>query len=301
MKFKIPGMPKACFVILAVLCLGGNVAKSQSVLQAAFFQNQYITNPAMAGLTQGLNLNLGLQQQFNSVPGSPKMQNFTADYNSGGNVGTGLNVNNDQAGLISRTRIMATYAYHLRLGKNDKLNFGLSLGLNNVFIDYNRIIGDPGDGSVDKFNRRSVYVDGDLGVAYTSSQFTIQGAVPNLRSIFLKNDQELDALRNTFFTAVSYKLLLNNNNNFTLEPKVAYRGIKGFDNILDTGANLNMAEYNFSISGMYHSNKSGTIGVGINLKPVDVLLAYTNNTSSLNSYANNTFEIGLKLNLLNKE
>nr|WP_294947164.1 PorP/SprF family type IX secretion system membrane protein [uncultured Mucilaginibacter sp.] len=287
-------------IVITLLTAGIHRVSAQATFQSAYFQNQYIVNPAMAGFEKGLNLNLGLQQQFNSVPGSPKMQNFTADYRPGDNVGLGLNVNSDQSGLISRTRAMATYAYHLPVGEEDKLNFGLSFGINNVYIDYNKIVGDPNDVSVGLFNRRTVYVDGDLGLAYTSSQLTLQCAVPNLRSIFFKDDQELQALRNTFFTAISYKLPISDNN-FTVEPKLAYRGIKGFDNILDAGANLDMPDYNLSVSGFYHSNKSATVGVGISFKPVNVLLAYSNNTGSLNSYANNTFELGLKINLLNKD
>lgn len=286
---------------LSFLTTTNEALAQANTFHAQYFQNQYIANPAMAGLEKGLNLNLGLQQQFNSVPGSPKMQSFTADYQSAANVGIGLNVNSDQFGLISRTKVMATYAYHLPVGETDRLNFGLSLGANNVYIDYNKIIGDPGDVSVDKFNRRTIYVDGDLGLAYTSSQLTLQSAIPNLRSIFFKDDEELEALRNTFFTAVSYKFSVDENNAISLEPKAVYRGVKGVKNIVDAGANLAMPDYNFSISGMYHSNKSATVGVGIILNPLFVVLAYTNNTSSLNSYGNNTFEIGLKLNLLNKD
>jgi type IX secretion system PorP/SprF family membrane protein len=287
-------------IVITLLTAGIHRVSAQATFQSAYFQNQYIVNPAMAGFEKGLNLNLGLQQQFNSVPGSPKMQNFTADYRPGDNVGLGLNVNSDQSGLISRTRVMATYAYHLPVGEEDKLNFGLSFGINNVYIDYNKIVGDPNDVSVGLFNRRTVYVDGDLGLAYTSSRLTVQGAVPNLRSIFFKDDKELQALRNTFFTAISYKLPLSGNN-FTVEPKLAYRGVKGFDDIFDAGANLDMPDYNLSVSGFYHSNKSATLGVGISFKPVNVLLAYSNNTGSLNSYANNTFELGLKINLLNND
>lgn len=288
--------------LLLMLLISTRTALAQAGFQSMYFQNQYMANPAMAGMEEGLNLNLALQQQFNSVPGSPKMQNFTADYNSGNNVGIGLNVNNDQSGLISRTRVMSSYAYHLPVGEKDKLNFGLSFGINNVYINYNRVVGDQGDVSVDRFNRRSIYVDGDLGLSYTSSNFTIQGAVPNLRSVFFKNsDGELDAVRAIFFSAISYKLAVNEDTDMSFEPKVVYRGVKSFKNILDAGFNLNMPDYKFSISGMYHSNKSATLGVGLALKPVDLLVAYTNNTGSLNSYANNTFELGLKLSLVRKD
>jgi hypothetical protein len=64
-------------------------------------------------------------------------------------------------------------------------------------------------------------------------------------------------------------------------------------------ANLVMADYNFSVLGIYHSNQSATIGVGFELKPVALVLSYTNNTGPLRSYANNTFEVGIKYAIVN--
>jgi len=275
-----------------------------SGMQTMYYQNQYLANPAMAGLEQGLNLNLGYQQQWTSVPGGPKLQNFTADYNSGNRVGLGLNVNSDVAGLINRTRVMGTYAYHLPLNdKDDKLSFGLSLGINNTYIDYTKVNGDQGDASVQNYNQRNVYVDGDFGISYTSEKLNVQAAIPNLKSVFFNDDanSNLEVDRATFFSAVSYKAHLDNGiSNITLEPKVAFRGVKGFDNILDAGAMLTMNDYKLNFSGMYHTNKSFTVAFGVGLENMSLVGAYTNNTGPLSVYANNTFEFGIKLKMFNK-
>jgi type IX secretion system PorP/SprF family membrane protein len=269
--------------------------------QAMYFQNQYLANPAMAGMDKGLNLSTGYQREWTTIAGGPRLQNFTIDYNSGNRVGLGFIVNADQSGLIDRTRIMGTYAYHLPLSDNSKLNFGVSFGINDSYIDYGKLQGDPGDVSVQLFNQRRVYVDGDLGIAYTSNGFNVQVAMPNLGSIiFNKQVDNLDVDRSTFYTAASYLIPLSTNSgSFTLEPKVAFRGIKGFQSIVDAGANLVMTDYNFSVLGMYHSNESATIGVGFELKPVALVLSYTNNTGPLRSYANNTFEVGIKYAIVN--
>jgi type IX secretion system PorP/SprF family membrane protein len=284
-----------------LIIIGGQQAKAQLTgFNSMYFENEYLANPAMAGLQKGLNIDLGYQQQWTNVPGAPKLQNVTADYNSGNNVGLGINVNADQAGLISRTRAIATYAYHLPLnGNNSKLNFGLSLGINDTYIDYNKIVGDAGDVQAANFNNQGVYLDGDFGISYTTNKLTVQGAVPNLKSVFFPKDgEDLDVDRSTFFTAASYKFIPNNEyNNITIEPKVAFRGIKGFDNILDAGVNLDMTKYDFNVSTIYHTNKTITFGVGLNLLETDLLFAYTNNTGPLSAYANNTFEFGVKLKL----
>jgi type IX secretion system PorP/SprF family membrane protein len=283
-----------------LIIIGGQHARAQlTSFHSMYFENEYLANPAMAGLQKGLNIDLGYQQQWTNVPGAPKLQNVTADYNSGNNVGLGINVNADQAGLINRTRAMVTYAYHLPINSNSKLNFGLSLGINDTYIDYSKIVGDAGDIQAANYNNQKVYVDGDFGISYTTNKLTVQGAIPNLKSVFFQKDgEDLDVDRSTFFTAASYKFISDNRyNNITVEPKVAFRGIKGFDNILDAGLNVDLTNYNFNLSGIYHTNKTITFGVGFSLPATDLLFAYTNNTGPLRSYANNTFEFGVRLKL----
>ena len=293
------------FCMMAAITIQVQKVQAQlSGMQTMYYQNQYLANPAMAGMEQGLNINLGYQQQWASVPGSPRIQNFTADYNPGNNVGLGLNVNSDNAGLINRTRVMGTYAYHLPLSdKDNRLNFGLSLGINDTYIDYTKVNGDQGDVSVQDFNQRSVYVDGDFGISYTSQKFTVQAALPNMKTLFFSNDNNnnLEIDRATFFTALSYKAHVDNGiSNYTLEPMLAFRGVKGFDNILDAGVQMTMLDYNINFGGMYHTNKSFTVTFGLNLTAMDIMVAYSNNTGPLSIYANNTFEFGVKLKVFKK-
>jgi type IX secretion system PorP/SprF family membrane protein len=284
-------------ITLAVIVFGTVQVKAQLTgFHSVYFDNEYLGNPAMAGMEKGLNVNLGYQAQWTTIPGGPKLQNVTADYNSGDRVGLGVMVNADQAGLISRTRAMATYAYHLPLSANDKLNFGLSLGVSDTYIDYSKINGDQSDPQAAAFNQRTVYIDGDFGAAYTNNKLTLQGTIPNLKSIFFPTENEnLEVDRLTFFTAASYKQSFNG---CMIEPKVVYRGVKGFDNILDGGANFLLTNYGFNVSGMYHSNQTITAGLGLDLHVMTLLFAYTNNTGPLQAYANNTLEFGIKLKLL---
>jgi type IX secretion system PorP/SprF family membrane protein len=289
---------------IAIVALSFSTASAQlSGFQSAYFQNQYLTNPAMAGIDKGLNLNLGYQQQWTSANGGPKLQNLTADYNSGNRVGLGINISNDQAGLIRRTRIMGTYAYHLPLNnKNEKLNFGLSVGFNDSYIDFSQIIADPGDVAAQSYNQRSTYFDGDLGISYTSDKFNIQASIPNLKSVFFGSDAEsLSVDRSTFYTAISYKIALTKNeNDLSLEPKLAFRGIKGFDNLFDIGANFVVPTYHANLTALYHTNQSLTFAAGLEIDKIGLLLAYTNNTGPMSSYANHTFELGLAYKLWNK-
>jgi type IX secretion system PorP/SprF family membrane protein len=297
-------------ICLAMVVLFANQAHAQLTnIQSIYFQNQYLANPAMAGMEPQLNLNMDYHQQWIGVPGSPTLSTFTADYNSGNKVGLGLNIYNSNAGLINRTRIMGTYAYHIKVNdKGGKISLGLSVGLSNAYIDYSNVVGDQGDLAVSEFNKNGLFADGDLGVAYTSNKFNAQLALPNLkRTFFKKASDDVDVEASTFYAALSYKIQLTyaaNYSVFSIEPKVAYRGVMGFSNIFDVGFNLNRTtfddNYQLNMQGIYHSDNSLSWGAGIDYHTLGILFTYTYNTGPLSSYANNTFELGISLKLLKK-
>lgn len=294
----------AGILLLLVVITGTEVSAQLNPLAGIYFNNEYLGNPAMAGIEQGLNLNLGYRQQWSSVPGAPVTQSITAHYGTGKKVGLGLNIHNDEAGLIKRTRVMGTYSYHLPLNdESQKLRFGISLGFMDDRVMSENINGDQNDASVGKFNQRETYIDGDFGVAYTSNKLTVQGAIPNLKGFLQKEDINGAADRPTFFSAVSYKFYFPKAmDGFEVEPKVALRGVEGFDNIVDVGANFSVANRAASVMAVYHSSESATIGMAAVIKNFgDITANYTTATSALSEYTSGNFQIGLKLTLLRQK
>ncbi|QKJ31111.1 PorP/SprF family type IX secretion system membrane protein [Mucilaginibacter mali] len=289
-------------LLMSVLLISGTLgAKAQlNPFQAMYFQNPYQYNPAMAGMEQALRLNIGYRQQWSNFPGTPKTALFTADMQPARNVGIGLNVNDDQEGLIRQTRVMGSYAYHLPLNsENEKLSFGVSLGVNDAHIDYNKVSGDLTDQQIAQYNQLKAYVDGDFGMAYTNDKLTVSGALPNLKSVFFKaSDQRFDADRLLFITAVSYKIDMKTaDNSLTLEPLVAYRKVKGYKDIGDLGFNFTMNNYGIFLQGIYHTSQSMGLGVGLDQKSYLLNFSYNLETGVLSNYTRGAFEFGLKLRL----
>lgn len=286
-------------LLIAFAALGTTIAKAQlNPLSAQYFTNQYLINPAFAGADQGLKLNGAYRKLWSNVPGSPLTQNLTADYGFN-KVGLGLTVNNESAGLQRQTRVVGSYAYHLPLNDNgQQLHFGVSLGFMNQRLENADIYGNPNDPTVGQYNDRKTYLDGDFGVAYTSDKLNVQAAIPNLKSVLKKDVIKLADVA-TFYTAVSYKINLSEGaEGMDVEPKVAYRGVKGFDNIWDAGAQFSIANKQVMLLGMYHSTKNATFGLGMDYKKKYLISGtYTTQTSALSSYTNGSFELNLRLNL----
>ena len=271
-------------------------------LGSTYFQNPYILNPAMAGTEAGLQLDLATRQQWSVLPGAPKTQSITAVYGSGKKDGFGLNLYNDEAGLIKNTKVAGTYAYHLPLNNNgERLSFGISLGIMYERISYEQMDGDQGDQSVSNFSQRKTLLDGDFGAAYAGKRLTAQFALPNLKSFFQKEEAQGSKLVNTsgYFALLSYKFNFPNTmDGLGLEPTVRYRDIVGLDNIMDIGTNVTLAREQVNVLMMYHTTQNLSVGMGVKASPaIRIQGMYTSGTADLAGNTNGNFELNLKVNV----
>ncbi|MBB5622353.1 type IX secretion system PorP/SprF family membrane protein [Pedobacter cryoconitis] len=288
-----------CAALLTTGLLTGlqNASAQIRPLGTQYYENQYISNPAFAGMDEGMNINISYRNQWRSIPGSPVTMAVSGDYRVVDKVGVGFNVYNDKAGLIGRTRVMGTYAYHLPLNiENNALHFGISLGAMKERLDENSIIATPDDLAAARYNQRKSYVDGDFGVAYTTERLTLQGALPNLKKFFKKDDANT-VLGSIYLVAMSYKIGTTLDV-VSIEPKISFRGAKDIDNIWDIGTNLKLQNNLISFLGMYHSDKSSTFGVGLNYENFFIQGFYTSQLAGERQRTGGDFEINLKINLL---
>jgi type IX secretion system PorP/SprF family membrane protein len=257
----------------------------------------------MAGLDKGVQINLHYNRQTGDVPGSPVHQSLTVTYGDDKKAGLGLKVLNDKAGLFNQTRIMGSYAYHIPLAADQKLSFGLSLSVLKESLNADEVTGDPYDPAIRYFSDRGLSIDGDFGMAYSIKGLTVQGSIPSLRGVLKNDDYPDDVIRPRFFTAAGYKLTLDNGPGVVfVEPKVCYRGIKGYDNIWDAGVNVGLADNWLNVMSVYHSTQNETFGLGVNYKSKTTMsfmlsFMYTTETAAQKQYGSSEFEIGLKLSL----
>ncbi|PUZ30186.1 type IX secretion system membrane protein, PorP/SprF family [Chitinophaga costaii] len=285
--------------------LGGTAAaqsfnQTQALLEPSgtqYFQNQFLANPAMAGIDTGLHVNIAYRKQWNEINGAPVTKYLTADYQVSNRVGIGFHLMSDEAGLIDRTRGAFTYAYRVPLGQQHaQLSLALSLALDLQHLDVNKLDADPNDPSIGKYNRRDNFFEGEFGAAYTNDHFTLQAALPNVRSLFTGDTKTVDG-GSLYYTAAEYKFDVNTTIS-SITPKVAYRGVRGYAAIFDVGVNVRFFHDIGNIMLLYHTAGSVTAGVGFNiLKTVTLQALYTSQTGGIKTYVDGTFEIGLALHL----
>ena len=300
-KYRHYKINATSFLLMAALLLLSAAEGSAQVKipSTAYFQNQYLVNPALAGIHQKSNINASYGRMWNEVPGAPETTTFSGDFALGGNMGAGLQVLHDKVGLLQKTRIMGSYAYHVPLTDAHQLHLGLSAGAVLSKIDRSGVVGEVNDpllGSGAGDNNR---FDADFGAAYTyDKRLTIQGAASNLVSQFT-NKVVLGEDYPTFFAAISYKTKLNVEDGaeaIGIEPKVLVQGRDGDDPIFGAGANLTFIPELPQGSALEHSTHNFTFGLGINFQSrASALVMYETKPSDLKGVnTGDSFNFGLR-------
>ena len=281
--------------IIATICMVlacTQVWAQLNPLQAQYFVNPYLANPAMAGKDGDFLLNLSYRSQWNNVPGAPETQALTAEYGKG-RVGFGLNVNHDRAGLQRFTSILGRYAYRMPLAKDGEtlLHMGFSGGMYAERVSSEDIQGEAGDPQVVAYNERFVNFEANVGLALTTRRLTTELALPNLRGLLWSREKDIINAP-IFYSSLSYKIPFTG---AALEPKLVYREIKGTNNVLDAGAQFTFVEGQVMLNGFYHSNQSLSFGLVVDVQRKYLIgFCHTMHTGELSDYTVGDFELSLR-------
>jgi type IX secretion system PorP/SprF family membrane protein len=166
-------MKKLIYIIL--LITGPVIAFAQQ--DPIFTQNQFNTltiNPAYAGSSEALSLNLIDRMQWVGMEGSPNTLMFSGSTNfTNPHIGIGLYAFRDALGPTVETGLMGSFAYRILFPKS-KLSFGVQFGFNYLDIDWNAL--NPEDQSdpliINQVSNKAV-PDAGVGIYYYSDRFYV--------------------------------------------------------------------------------------------------------------------------------
>lgn len=279
---------------LALVFLLSIESKAQvSPPMSMYYLNEYLYNPAVAGKVQGFNVGLSYKNNLTGSNGQTVGNTITVDYGMGKN-GFGVFVNTDKDGLLNVNRFGASYAYNVQTSKTGNLRFGLSAGVTTLKVNMNDIIGDGTDVLPAQYD--DYVFDGDLGAHYTDDKLSLSAVAPNLRSLIYSENVSDGYNYSTFYFSAAYEVL---SGPIKLTPKILYRGMDGYDNIVDVGVNAQFAEDKFNLLAFYHSSNNVSMGLGFNLlKKYQMQATYSLPiNSNLKKYTYGAVELGIKVNL----
>ncbi|MDH3382283.1 MAG: PorP/SprF family type IX secretion system membrane protein, partial [Flavobacteriaceae bacterium] len=166
--------------VFLIMGLVGAVGFAQQDPSFSLYQyNMSVVNPAYAGTSDQLELNLNFRKQWVGIEGSPQTQALNISSPINDRVGLGLTFVNDKVFILKETDIYADFSYKLPINVDTDLFLGLKAGGSMINIDLISLgINDPlFSEDVSKFNPNL-----GMGAYLKGEKYFINLSVPGLLS-----------------------------------------------------------------------------------------------------------------------
>lgn len=248
------------YIVLLLIMMPAGILGQQLPLYSQYMFNQYLINPAVAGSDGFTSFNLTAREQWLGYSGAPRTYSFSYQtrllkrgylirgsssgrkvlrQRSEGRVGLGGYVFNDRNGIIDRTGIQASYAYHFWLYGGTQLSFGLSGTAFHFRIDEDEIRFEDVDDPIllNSDLRKGVFVpDANFGVYLLNYRYNLGFSVEQLFQSFAKiGNPGYDnmAMMRHYYLMGSYTFTLSPESD--IQPNFLFRMSEQFRPQMDMG------------------------------------------------------------------
>lgn len=169
--------------ILLFCCIGAlssNFAQ-QTQLSSLYTFNPVLMNPAEAGYNNITDVSLSFRKQWTGITGTPTTSWISGHTALNEKMGLGGVIIYDEMAFVKNIDAKLSYAYHLKLAKDFKLSFGLSVGVQQSTISTSNVIADDySDEILVGGNTSGILFDAQFGTAIAFKKFKLGVNTPQL-------------------------------------------------------------------------------------------------------------------------
>lgn len=246
-------MKKNIYISISGILLSLLSYAQQDPSYSQYFFNPMYVNPGYAGSRDVLSGTLVHRSQWVSMDGAPVSQSLNIHsalpYT---NIGLGLQVDNDKAGPMRNTSIAAIFAYHLHLGPEARLAFGIAGQVSDIRVDFSKInVEDVSDQSFMNNSASSWVPDASAGLYFYKRKFFAGVSARNLiQSRFKLQDVQganLAQFSRHYYATVG--VVKSISDNFAIRPSMLVKYVKGAPALFDLNAALIYKEQLFIGAG----------------------------------------------------
>ncbi len=296
-------MRKKVYIYCLVL-LSGLMRAQQLPMYSNYFYKPMVYNPAYTGdkdVTEVFALN---RSQFSDFQGAPVFNALAVDGKlQDKKAYLGFLVANQRKGITSNTNAMASYAYRANLQEDVYFKFGLSVGVFDQSINYNKVVvANYSDPSLFTSQQRKTVLDGNAGFSFYLKKLDIGIAIPQLFSGKVNYTDNSDIrsyyrMSRHIAASVKYDIALDQSEEILLSPNIIVRKVTNAPLQYDAGLNLNWKD-KFWVGAMYRSNYAIGINAGLTLnRRFSVGYSYDYMMGSIANYAGTSSEIMIAVKL----
>ena len=279
---------KRITILIFSICLAVNLKGQQLPQITQYMNNNYVVNPAVAGMYDYYQVNTTIRNQWLGIDEGPRTSVISIYGKHNENVGLGGTVYNDFTGPTSRIGGSASYTYKIKIVKKIDLSLALQAGFTQFkIIKDNLSVQDHQDPLMLGGNIVRTLPDATFGVNLSGNRWYIGASIPQLLSselrlmddnfarIYDKTKQEGNLARHIY---VLGSFNYNIHPNILVEPNFFLKYVAGYTAI-DIGLKTEYKEMIW-IGMNYKLNND--------LSTIAALLGYT---------INNRFNIGYSYGL----
>jgi len=293
-------MRKILITISLAFIVTGTYAQ-QIPFTSQYMFNDYLINPAVGGSLEYIPVSLSVRSQWAGLEGSPKTQFFSAHSKLGKKIGVGGYVFNDETGPIKQQGIQLSYSYHLKLGEESNLSFGLGGMLFSHSISRAKLkFDEPGDETLNNIRQSAVSPDASFGMLFYAKKYKVGVAVPqifqnNLYDSYV-NDNQNTLVRHYFFHG---EYIFTITDDIDIVPGTLMKMI--------TGAPI---QYDINVKGLYkkkywlgvsYRNQESIVALlGLTYKNLQFGYSYDYTLTDIKGYSSGTHELFLSLKVHSK-
>lgn len=281
-------------MVLLAGTLGASAQQESQYTQ--YMYNTMTFNPGYTGSREALSA-MGLYRtQWVGLDGAPKTMNFSVQSPIGIHSGLGLNVVSDQIGPTKATGVTANYSYTI-LGSTDvKYSFGISAGLDNFTVDYNKINPENPDPYLTGIESKMSPNVGAGFYVHSYNWYVGLSAPRLLKTTFF------DDAKATTYSASSHFYLMGGyvfdlNPYLKFKPAAMIKAVSGAPLAVDLSANF-LINDKFTLGAAYRWDAavSGMAGFQIT-DGLNIGYAYDYDTTHIGNYNSGSHEIFLRFEL----
>jgi len=301
-----------------LLLPGITVSAQQLPLYSQYMMNEFLINPATAGYDGYTSFNLTAREQWVGLEGAPMTHSFSWQTrllkrsfiirqrtpkkkvfvpSRSGRVGLGGSVYNDHYGLIDRTGLQFTYAYHIFI-RNTQLSFGLTGSAYQFRFTGNFM---PQDTDVFLMGlKRSVFVpDAGVGIFVLNYRYYAGISADQLMQSYIKIDNTKGLsnyrLKRVYYFTAGYHGIFPNPD-YEFEPSILFKTTTLFKPQLDISAKIYYKD-DYWVGLSYRTDNSIILLGGVRFNHFYIGYAFDYNFTNITRYTYGSHELMLALKL----
>lgn len=217
---------KGCLYLLFIVAMAGLSRAQQQTVFTNILLNQYLYNPAYAGVDTGTTFTGAYRNQWVGFEGAPKTYAFSGygNFKKRPNMTAGGLVTTEKMGLLQRTSFYGSYAYKLKINKKYAISFGLSAGaVQYSFKGYDARPYDADDKFLESPTANGMAFDANAGFYFYSKKFFLGASDQQMPNSKIHWNNTQGKLTNHFYAYTGYNFNLDKKSEWIIQPSILAR------------------------------------------------------------------------------